>query len=315
MTACTSATQIGVGEVSDHAKIRVTTTDVLVPIGLTRPYRGLVVWSLAPLLALTLLPTAASGQSHMVFGGDVFVRSSYVWRGVTRGSGWVLQPDAFLSAIFPDLSATAGWWGTVELSSPDPTNPADTGLGQTWFGENDLWAEVAGRSRSVDFAGGITRYLFADGAFGQSADAVNTTELYAVSGLGLGPTVPRIALWYDVDRVRGAYVETSVDLRVPVLPSYDPIVALYLSTLAGWSVGQERNTGKPEEAAYFSAAGLTHVDLGLEAMVGLGQRYVTFELHFLFARDGGARPGASTSRGDSWWLGLGFSDSTNLGGL
>lgn len=287
------------------------------PIGPTRPHRGLVVWSLAPLLVLTLSPAAASGQSRIVFGGDAVVRSSYVWRGVTRVSGWVLQPDAFLSASFPRLSITAGWWGTVEISSPDPTNPASTGLGQTWFGENDLWAEVAGRSRSVDFAAGITRYLFADGAFGQSADAVNTTELYAVSGLGFGPTVPRIALWYDVDRVRGAYVETSVDLRVPVLPSYDPIVALYLSTLAGWSIGQEINAGKPEEAAYFSQAGLTHVDLGLEAMVGQGQRYVTFELHFLFARDGGARSdiGAGTGGDTKWWLGLGFSDSTILGGL
>jgi len=290
---------------------------MLVPIGPTRPHRGLVVWSLAPLLVLTLNPAAASGQSRMVFGGDAFVRSSYVWRGVTRVSGWVLQPDAFLSASFPRLSITAGWWGTVEISSPDPTNQASTGLGQTWFGENDLWAEVAGRSESVDFALGITRYLFADGAFGQSADAVNTTELYAVSGLGFGPTVPRIALWYDVDRVRGAYVETSVDLRVPVLPSYDPIVALYLSTLAGWSIGQEINVGKPEEAAYFSQAGLTHVDLGLEAMVGQGQKYVTFELHFLFARDGGARSdvGAGTGDDTSWWLGLGFSDSTILGGL
>ena len=290
---------------------------MIVPIGPTRPHRGLVVWSLAPLLVLTLSPAAASGQSRIVFGGDAVVRSSYVWRGVTRVSGWVLQPDAFLSASFPRLSITAGWWGTVEISSPAPTNPASTGLGQTWFGENDLWAEVAGRSRSVDFAAGITRYLFADGAFGQSADVVNTTELYAVSGLGFGPTVPRIALWYDVDRVRGAYVETSVDLRVPVLPSYDPIVALYLSTLAGWSIGQEINAGKPEEAAYFSQAGLTHVDLGLEAMVGQGQRYVTFELHFLFARDGGARSdiGAGTGGDTKWWLGLGFSDSTILGGL
>ena len=282
--------------------------------GPTRPHRGLVVWSLAPLLVLTLVPAAASGQSRMIFGGDAVVRSSYVWRGVTRGSGWVLQPDAFLSASFPKLSVTAGWWSTVEISSVDP---AGTGLGQTWFGENDLWAEVAGRSGSVDFSGGVTRYLFADGAFGQFADAVNTTELYAASGLGLGPTVPRIALWYDVDRVRGAYVETSVDLRVPVLPSYDPIVALYLSALTGWSIGQEINAGEPAEAAYFSQAGLTHVDLGLEAMVGQRQRYVTFELHFLFAQDGGARSdvGGGTAGNKSWWLGLGFSDSTILGVL
>jgi hypothetical protein len=165
----------------------------------------------------------------------------------------------------------------------------------------------------VDFTAGVTRYLFADGAFGQSADAVNTTEIYATSTMSLGSLIPCVALWVDVSRVRGAYFETSLDLRVPVLPSYDPVVAAYVSALAGWSVGQEVNRQDPDEAAYFQDSGLTHLDFGLDVAVGRERRYVAIEVHVLAAQDGGARSGSGPSAGASWWLGVGFSDSLVLG--
>ena len=271
--------------------------------------------SLAPLLLWSLIPGTLSAQEGWVFGGDAVVRSSYIWRGVTRSSAWVLQPDLFLSASRDRSSITGGWWSTIELGSPDPAEPTNAGLGQTWFGQNDLWIEVATRSDVMDFAAGATRYQFVDGAFGQSADAVNTTELYATSRLSVGPLVPRVALWVDVSRVRGAYFETSLDLRVPVLPSYEPIVAAYLSALAGWSVGQEINRQDPDEAAYFHDSGLTHLDFGFDVAVGRKRRYVTVELHILAAQDGGARSGSGPSAGTSWWLGVGFSDSLILGAL
>ena len=271
--------------------------------------------SLAPLLLCSLVPGTALAQSGWILGGDAVVRSSSVWRGIPRTSRWVIQPDLFASAAWARSSITGGWWSTIELVTADPADPTNVGLGQVWFGQNDLWVEVAARSASADFTGGVTRYLFADGAFGQPADAVNTTELYATSRLTVGPLVPRLALWVDVDRVVGAYFETSVDLRVPVLPSYDPIVAVYLSALAGWSAGQEVNSQNPEEAAYFRDAGLTHLDFGLDVAVGRGQRYITVELHVLAAQDGGARSEPGPSGSESWWMGVGFSDSVVLGAL
>ncbi len=271
--------------------------------------------SLAPLLLWFFIPGTLSAQSGWIFGGDAFVRSSYVWRGVTRSSTWVLQPDLFLSASMDRSSITVGWWSTIRLGSADPVDPTDAGLGQAWFGQNDLWVEIAGRSEVVDFTGGVTRYLFADGAFGQSADAVNTTEIYATSRMSLGALIPRVALWVDVSRVRGAYLETSVDLRVPVLPSYEPVVAAYVSALAGWSVGQEVNRQDPDEAAYFQDPGLTHLDFGLDVAVGRERRYVSVGLHVLAAQDGGARSGSGPSAGASWWLGVGVSDSLVLGAL
>jgi hypothetical protein len=238
-----------------------------------------------------------------------------VWRGVTRSSAWVLQPDLFSSASGDRSSITVGWWSTIRLGSADAADPTSAGLGQAWFGQNDLWVEVAGRSEVLDFTGGLTRYLFAEGAFGQSADAVDTTELYGTVRLTAGPLVPRLALWMDVGRVRGAYFETSMDLRVPVLPSYDPIVAAYVSALAGWSAGQEVNRQDPDEAAYFQDSGVTHLDFGLDVAVGRERRYVSVELHVLAAQDGGARSGSGPSPGTSWWLGVGFSDSLVLGAL
>ncbi len=270
--------------------------------------------SLAPLLLWSLIPGPLSAQDGWIFGGDAVVRSTYVWRGVLRNSAWVLQPDFFITAAQGRSSITGGWWSTIDLGSVDPVDPKSTGLGQTWFGQNDLWLEVAASSKVVDFTVGVVRYQFADGSFNQSADAVNTTELYATSRISVGPFVPRVAVWIDVSRVRGAYIETSLDLRVPVLPSYDPIIAAYLSALAGWSAGQEIDRQNPDQAAYFSGAGLTHLDFGLDVAVGRRQRYVTVELHVLAARDGGARaePGRYNA---SWWLGLGFSDSVVLGAL
>jgi hypothetical protein len=157
------------------------------------------------------------------------------------------------------------------------------------------------------------RYAFADGAFGQTADAVGTNEIYLDAWASLGAFVPRVAVWHDVGRVKGAYLETGLDLRVPVLPSRAPIVGMYLSSLAGWSLGQHVDDSRSDDSAYFSDAGLTHVDLGLDIRVGSASRYVTVELHFLIAGDEGARGSDTGTSGDSWWFGLGGSDAWILG--
>jgi hypothetical protein len=281
------------------------------PIGSVRPFVS--VWSVAPLLVASLIPTSATAQSLTAVGGDAALRSTYLWRGITRTSGWVLQPDLFASTAFQAFTVTAGWWSTIELGSPDPNDPTNSSLGSTWFGQSDLWLEFAKRLGPTNLAAGITRYLYDADAFGQSADAVNSTELYADVWHSSGPVVPRLSVWFDIDRVRGVYTETGIDLRVPILPSYDPVVSVYLGALAGWNWGQEVNAEKPEEPAYFSERGLTHVDLSLLVMGGHEQRYATLELHYVFARDGGARPPGSTASESRWWLGLALSDAAIFG--
>jgi hypothetical protein len=256
---------------------------------------------------LGVLAPSARAQTKAVLGADAFIRSGHVWRGTTRSAAWSLQPDVYLSATSPALLASVGWWSNIEIGAGDPANPADVGLGRSWFGQNDLWLEISATAGPARLVGGVARYLFAGGAYGQASDAVNTTELYAAAWTNAGPTVPRLALWYDVDRVSGAYLETSVDVRVPTLPSKDPVLGLYLSALAGWCAGQEVNPREPDQAAYFAASGLTHIDLGLSLTLGKDNRYLTLDFHVLPVREDGARAaGAGDAR--TWSLSLGFSD-------
>lgn len=271
--------------------------------------------NLSALVFCSLSPVPVCAQTVFTLGGDAVVSSTYLWRGLSRSSTWSFQPDVVLAAERSRTSLAVGWWGSAELGSVDRSDPTNSGLGPVLFGENDLWVSASSRLRNVDVAGGVIRYTYAEGAFAQPADAVNTTELYAVSSWSAGPVVPRLAAWIDVERVRGAYFEVGADLRIPVLPSYDPVVAVYFTLLSGWSAGQEINEHRPEEAAYFREPGLTHLDIGLAGAFGHARRYVTVGVHVLAARDGGARAQSSPSESDSWWLTVGFSDSLILGAL
>ncbi len=259
-----------------------------------------------------LLPGQILAQTQAITGADAVLRSSNIWRGQTRSGGWVLQPDLYVAVAGPKLSLTVAWWSTIELQSLS-AEEGDIGLGEGWFGQNDLSLEGSADLAPLYLRGGFVRYAFADDAFGQTADAVSTSEIYLDAWASLGALVPRVGLWYDVDRVRGAYVETGLDLRVPVLPSRDPIVGLYLTALAGWSLGQELDDSRLEEAAYFSDAGFTHLDLGIDIRVGGVRRYVSVELHFLVEKDEGAHASETGNSGDGWWFGLGASDAWVLG--
>ena len=50
------------------------------------------------IVAAPLLPAAV--QVDLAVGGDGFLRSKYVWRGITRNDGWVFQPNAYLSVLY-----------------------------------------------------------------------------------------------------------------------------------------------------------------------------------------------------------------------
>lgn len=262
-------------------------------------------------LGISILPVQPlTAQTRISLGADAFVRSASVWRGQTRSGGWVLQPDAYAAVSGPRAALAAAWWSSIEIQNLD-AGGGDSGMGTRWFGQTDLSLEGSLNAGPFLLRAGAVRYLFSDGAFGQTADAVDTTEIYAEAWTNVGAFVPRVGIWHDVDRIRGSYVETGLDLRVPVLPSRHPIVGLYLVSLAGWSLGQETDRAKPEEPAYFSASGLTHVDLGLDVRVGGELRYLSTEIHVVFRPDSGAR--GSANSGEAWWLGVGASDAWILG--
>ena len=75
---------------------------------------------LALLLALGL-PSPACGQVYL--GLDAALTSPYVWRGVTRANGWVVQPECFTSVRTGDGFLSGGAWASYETPPRQPRRP------------------------------------------------------------------------------------------------------------------------------------------------------------------------------------------------
>ncbi len=207
------------------------------------------------------------GYAQLVIGTDAAYSTRYVWRGVTRTSDPVLQPDVYLAFAHDDAFLTAGVWASFEPFRAGETDLSDSGVGEKGVGELNYWVEYARRLRPVEFALGWTRYMYeGDAERGGRGSEFNTSEIYSRVQLVRLPLKPKLAVWYDVERVKGAYIETSLDLRVPLLPlRLGPLRSIHLSGLAGWSAGQESNEEEPSGGANFADPGLTHLDLSLWA--------------------------------------------------
>jgi hypothetical protein len=88
-------------------------------------------WSAAGLLVLTwALPGASMAQGNpWRVGGDALLTTRYVWRGVERTNGLVLQPDAYLAIGLGGQGwITAGGWGNETGTSTPPAAQFDSPL-------------------------------------------------------------------------------------------------------------------------------------------------------------------------------------------
>ena len=244
--------------------------------------RLLIAGALLPALGL---PSPASGQVY--FGLDATLSSPYVWRGVTRANGWVVQPEGFVSLQAGGGFLSGGAWASYELGSAGPNDLSDLGTGAAGLAELNYWGQATWSLGLVQAALGGIRYTFrgtAPSAGRTRAD--NTTELYVELRGTSKYVVPGVALWLDVDRVRGAYVEGSVTVPVLANPLAKPFVALITRATVGYTVGQE--------GAYFARAGVTHVDFAASSDVTLRPLRVPtvlrLEGHVQFSTDDATRP-------------------------
>src|SRR5438876_6908874 len=203
--------------------------------------RRLVAAALVPALGL---PRPASAQVYL--GLDATLRSPYVWRGLTRANSWVAQPEGFVSLKAGGGFLSGGLWASYELGSAGPNDLSDLGLGHAGLAELNYWGQAAWHLGLVQAALGGIRYTFRGTApTAGRTRADNTTELY----LDLRGTskyiVPGVALWLDVDRVRGAYIEGSVTVPVLANPLAAPFFGLITRAAVGYTLGQEVNTQDP----------------------------------------------------------------------
>ena len=266
---------------------------------------------LALQLALVGWPVSAGAQVQ--YGGDVGLRSRFEWRGLTRGSGWALQPDLF-AAVGRDPQITVGVWTNIQLSDTD----LDTGLGfeRQWFGETDLWAEISTMLGPLEVGGGWSGLFFdTEGAVSSGGSLESTHEIYGRARLlSLPVIVPSVVLYYDVDAVDGAYLEAGISLRLPAWAGVEfPVGSLFVNGVAGFSLGQEIDETSLE-GGYFADRGLTHFDLSLSLPVqylSLGPMSMApwIEMHFQFNRDRITRRKDASGESDGFitWLALGVS--------
>src|SRR6058998_1785650 len=73
--------------------------------------------------AFAVLSLASPACAQVYLGLDAALTSPYVWRGVTRANGWVVQPECFMSVRAGDGFLSGGAWASDELRRASPRRP------------------------------------------------------------------------------------------------------------------------------------------------------------------------------------------------
>jgi hypothetical protein len=266
----------------------------------------------AKLLAAAVLVVAGSASARTAgaqatVGADLGLFSGYVWRGVSLTNRPVGQPNVYLAFPTGNASVTVGGWANVDLGRYDDGDDFSQSGGVSGFNlsEFDPWAEVSVPVGKATLAGGVIGYVFPND-FGITDDA-NTWEVYGKVGLDV-PLSPKLAMYYDFDKVNGAYIEGTVAHSVPI-----GSVSLNLGALAGLSAGQAE-AEDPDEINNFFENGFTHLDLSAGVPISTGIFSITPVVHLVLNGDEVTK---LTSPGDEndvkLWGGLTISWSRALG--
>lgn len=260
----------------------------------------------ASLAALVAATETAAAQTTL--GWDAAVFSSYVWRGVTYTNKPVLQPDLYLTVPIGKASLTAGGWANIDIAKYDGSSDISESGGESAFNvaEFDWWAEIGIPAGKLTITPGATGYYFPNDA--GFTKASNTIEIYGKLALD-APLSPKVNVYYDVDKVKGAYVEGSISHGFPVGPK-----TLTLGALAGWTGGQEFSTS--DKSFNFADKGLTHVDLSASMGFTAGSLSITPSIHGVITSDDATKitkPNALDT-GFKVWGGVTISWSKAFGG-
>jgi hypothetical protein len=259
-------------------------------------------------------PTPAAAQATVAWDAAVF--SSYVWRGVTFTNRPVLQPDLSLAVPLGRASLTAGGWANVDIGRYDgSTDLAESGGASALnLAELDLWGELSVPAGRATLAGGAIRYIFPNPAGSCSTPCYtelgNTVELYGKVALS-APLSPKVTAYYDIDKVKGVYVEGSVSQGVRL-----GATTLNLGALVGWNHGEGPN---PSDKAYnFADNGFTHVDLSASLPFSAGAVTIAPAVHGVVGIDDNTRFQSPFSGSPSTdfkvWGGVALSWSGKVGG-
>jgi hypothetical protein len=256
-------------------------------------------------LAVTLW--AAPAVAQVTIGADAAFNSAYNWRGLSLTNKPVIQPDLWLSAY----GFTGGVWANVEPTKYDgATDISETGGVRSGIAEIDYWVEYGRTTGNVSWKAGWVAYTYNKNNAGLS-DIYNTSEVYASASLGNLPFTPTLAAWYDIDNVKGLFIQPSVSYPVAVTPS----LSINFTVTAGISAGQELNTSKLNEAYNFAKSGLAHTDLGASTSFSAGPVSIAPQFHVQWCNDDIVKISSIGHSSDvKVWGGVTLSWSSTLGG-
>jgi hypothetical protein len=266
----------------------------------------------AALVVASAVATATPAAAQATIGADLGLFSSYVWRGITYTNKFVLQPDVYVTFPTGPASFTAGGWFNIEPGKyDDAAKDISESGGESSFdvAEFDWWGEFNYPYQKANFTLGATGYYFPNDA-GFTSDA-NTLELYGKVGLSV-PLNPKVAAWYDVDKVKGAYFEGSISHTIQPPNQKFSIV---LGALAGLSAGQGVNNSKPDESFNFADNGFTHLDLSAAVPFTAGPLSINPVVHMVVTGDDATKFTSPTNLDKSvkFWAGGTISWSKALG--
>lgn len=236
----------------------------------------------AALVAAGVLATPAPARGQARVGADMGIHSAYVWRGLSLTNKTVAQPDLYVTIPTGKAAVTVGAWGNIDLGKYDDSGSdlsESGGLSAVDVAELDPWAEISVPLGKLTVTGGALLYFFPNDAGFTSGS--NTVELYARAAL-TAPLSPKLAVWYDVDKVNGAYLEASVAHSLAL----GATTSLSLGALAGFDAGQSvPRDGGSTDLASFRDDGFTHLDLSAGVPLVAGALAITPALHVVVAGD------------------------------
>jgi hypothetical protein len=258
-----------------------------------------------------LVATAVPAAAQVTVGADVGLFSDYVWRGITYTNKFVIEPDAYLTFPAGPASITVGGWGNIEPGKYDGATDISEGGGASSFDltEFDWWGEVGYPYQKATFTLGVTGYIYPNDA-GFTKDA-NTVEIYGKVGLDV-PLSPKLAAWYDVDKIKGAYFEGSISHTIQ---PKDQKFSVVLGALAGLSAGQGVNDDPTaDESSNFFDDGFTHLDLSAGVPFSAGPLSFTPAVHVVITGDEATKfTGGPDEKDVKVWFGGTISWSKALG--
>ena len=206
-----------------------------------------------------LLPPAAAQLSARF---DVSFSNRYVWHGISRAAGALLQPSFASGFRLGRLSLEGGAVRHYELDRVASGELSEAGAGDGHLGEDDVWGRAVWGMGAARVHAGVVRYLFhGDSARGGLGPGRNTTEWYgAVSTTGTYLN-SSLEVWSDVDRVRGTFLRYSVSAPALAWP-FPPFVFAFVDGDIGLNLGQGPDPSQPGRVANFAGRGVTHAGVG-----------------------------------------------------